>query len=52
MKSNLLELFGTHIFSDEVMKERVPLEEYNAFHDASAPFGMIPFLISSLFFTL
>lgn len=34
MKSNLLELFGTHIFSDEVMKERVPLEEYNAFHDA------------------
>ena len=34
MKSNLLELFGTHIFSDEEMKGRVSLEEYNAFHDA------------------
>ena len=33
MKSNLLELFGTHIFSDEVMKERVPLEELEQLYE-------------------
>ena len=32
--NNLLEQFGSHIFTDDVMRERIPRSVYKSFHEA------------------